>query len=881
MINAFGGSPNQDNQQSTTNPPTGPGFPTHNPAMGSQQFMTGNTAGNTMPEVSTENPNPTVTTTTTINQPKFPDPTKSVSGSTNSTPIAMNQSSGGSDSTKPKKKTNLKLVVGVVVLFLVLLGSGAGFYLSQQQQDLRQRASITCDLFNDDQVACEGAGCTFTPDYPNCGAPDVNGNCNVPGCNTSVRCQGTPEACISRTAQNCNNGCVMQGTLCTGTPVSCESLSGGSIPACTSNTGCTPSAVCTGTPPTTGQCTGIVTTPPSEPPAPPPAPSEPPPAPSEPPPAPSEPPPTITTSPTPTPPGATPTPTPPTTGATPVPSIFSCNSYCTSNNQCTSVNSSYSCVTISLGGWTSWLNSTGAVSVGSGAITGFATANFNNTELKQYAVRGGQLWVRTYTERTGYSSWNDSTGAISGTGITNLVNFSGYVQANGNTKQYAVGDNKLFTREQINGTWTAWNDTTGATTGTGTGTLTGFDNYVQANGNEKQAAVRNGVLYIRERINGTWTSWAVNNAASTAGEGTLYSFSAFINLDGIIRQYAIRGPGLYARDNADKRCRLTTNTTSTTCSVATSPTPTPTLAPAPSPTPTPTPTPAPLSCNSECTLGLKEDQCTAANPLWSCYADGTGIISDDTKGYCRLTSNPTSTTCDAAPLSCNSPCNPNTSRTAQDLCTAANPNWFCDATTSTCRYETNPTSTTCQAPTGAVACNGACTSSTECQLTNENYTCDTATNTCRLTSNPTSTTCASLPPACNEGCATNEQCKQTNTSYVCDSTTQTCRLESNPTSTTCTAATPTPTPAPGCNETCVTNADCSNSSHICSTTEDGSLKCRLAEYPTSDTCTLPGSTASQPTLPGELPATGPEDWINWLKAGLVTIGLGAILFFLL
>jgi hypothetical protein len=507
--------------------------------------------------------------------------------------------SGSSTPDQPRKKTNLKLVVGVVVLFLVLLGSGVGFYLSQQTQDIRQQAV--------EPVSVEAGECAFPTCDAECSLTSCNVSCepNTP-CTTGKNtfyCEGErSDGCNELTAFASDNTGAIDSTnpdyWCTTYQIDAwaRNNTNNNIEESASEVGfigrngkvCKwDDSACVASDPEFWNCASE--TPPPE--------------------------------------------TPPPPSGTPVPSTFSCNSYCTSNNQCTGVDPNYSCVTISLGGWTSWLNSTGAVSVGSGAITGFATANFNNTELKQYAVRGGQLWVRTYTERTGYSSWNDSTGAISGTGITNLVSFSGYVQANGNTKQYAVGDNKLFTREQINGTWTAWNDTTGATTGTGTGTLTGFDNYVQANGNEKQAAVRNGVLYIRERINGTWTSWAVNNAASTAGEGTLYSFSAFINLDGIIRQYAIRGPGLYARDNADKRCRLTTNTTSTTCSPATTP------------TPTPTPTPAPLTCNSECTLGLGEDPCTAVNSLWSCYSgDGTAT---DLKGNCRLTSYPTSTTCTA------------------------------------------------------------------------------------------------------------------------------------------------------------------------------------------------------------------------------------------
>lgn len=104
-------------------------------------------------------------------------------------------------------------------------------------------------------------------------------------------------------------------------------------------------------------------------------------------------------------------------------------------------------------------------------------------------------------------------------------------------------------------------------------------------------------------------------------------------------------------------------------------------------------------------------------------------------------------------------------------------------------------------------------------------------------------------------------------------------------------ATPAATPAPGCNDVCKVNADCSNSAHICYTTSNGTGRCRLDTNPTNESCSAPvAGTPSvpatpgqpaQPTLPAELPQTGAEDWGTWLKAGLVTLGAGAILLLLL
>lgn len=149
---------------------------------------------------------------------------------------------------------------------------------------------------------------------------------------------------------------------------------------------------------------------------------------------------------------------------------------------------------------------------------------------------------------------------------------------------------------------------------------------------------------------------------------------------------------------------------------------------------------------------------------------------------------------------------------------------------------------------------------------------------------------------CNSECTTNENCSDLGEDHICyktDSGKSYCRLANNPQNLQCKAvestppptgpATPPPTPAPGCNDLCIANADCSNSSHICVTTNDGSNRCRLAEYTASTTCTEPtvAATPGQPVLPETLPETGPEDWLNWLKAGLVTLGVGTALFLLL
>lgn len=194
----------------------------------------------------------------------------------------------------------------------------------------------------------------------------------------------------------------------------------------------------------------------------------------------------------------------------------------------------------------------------------------------------------------------------------------------------------------------------------------------------------------------------------------------------------------------------------------------------------------------------------------------------------------------------------------------------------------------------AYACNTGCITDAQCASAGTNFICSAENgNTCRLSSNPTSASCEGAAPtySCNSSCENDTQCQGSagSPNYVCANTNdgKRCRLKDSETQVNCQAtSTPTPTPTIGCNVNCSTNADCTNPSHICYTTSDGSQKCRLDTNPSSASCVNAGTPVAstipgQPELPEELPQTGPEDWINWLKAGLITLGIGAALLLLL
>ncbi|MFZ1721546.1 MAG: hypothetical protein WAU07_03500, partial [Microgenomates group bacterium] len=195
-------------------------------------------------------------------------------------------------------------------------------------------------------------------------------------------------------------------------------------------------------------------------------------------------------------------------------------------------------------------------------------------------------------------------------------------------------------------------------------------------------------------------------------------------------------------------------------------------------------------------------------------------------------------------------------------------------------------------PVVTYSCNANCSTDAQCQTANSSYICSAEHgNTCRLDSNRDSGSCqpAVETYACNSACTTDAQCQTVSGNYVCSN--GACRLSSNQSASNCQPVVyQPPPPAVGCNESCVSNSDCANSAHICYSTDTSpNGVCRLAEYVNSDTCTTPTQTIAyttavveaQPVLPEVLPESGPAEWIDWLKAGLVTLGLGAALLLLL
>ena len=142
--------------------------------------------------------------------------------------------------------------------------------------------------------------------------------------------------------------------------------------------------------------------------------------------------------------------------------------------------------------------------------------------------------------------------------------------------------------------------------------------------------------------------------------------------------------------------------------------------------------------------------------------------------------------------------------------------------------------------------------------------------------------------ACSEDPAYSTCCVEPTTTVT---TTPTETVTTTPTTTVTETTTPTTTTTPtatpttvittvittvGCNDTCQENADCANISHIC---YNG--RCRLDVNPTDTQCRLPDGTNSIERTVTVDTESGFADWFNYLKAGLGTLGIGALLLLLL
>ncbi|PIR59906.1 MAG: hypothetical protein COU68_03260 [Candidatus Pacebacteria bacterium CG10_big_fil_rev_8_21_14_0_10_45_6] len=607
---------------------------------------------------------------------------------------------------------------------------------------------------------------------------------------------------------------------------------------------------------------------------------------------------------------------------------YTCDADCTDTNQCTGVNSNFICYRPDAGNgvdqWTpNWFDSSVAIpaNVGAGLATSFDALILPDNTVKQYLVRGGELFVRTATidtatkEAVGWTSWvGPNTAVTAETGTGTLTSFAGYVQKDGAIKQYAVKGGELWVRTSTdNINWTLWDGPNVAANGFGSGEFTSFSAYVQPDGATKQFFIKGGALAKRDNAGGKCrlsTLPTANDcqAVVVPGTATCTSKKAFTDFSTITTSTELtsatplkKGQEFVYRITAKGGTTPAANVTITdqlpaeltyvgpvgdsviTHSNGLVTVTYPTVGEAPK--------------VAEFKVKVAATTVAGANVINKATIKTEGANPSE----CSVTLKVEAA---AADYSCNKPCT--TTTQCQDTTKGGNALYSCDTVSNTCRLTTNPTSTTCEAKV-AYVCNSDCTGDTaeaDCKAVNNDYTCSAAQgNKCRLSTNLASSECKPKENvySCGVTCTTTDQCKSYNTAYVCHpvggAAGSVCRLgNGNEQYSNCQAPnTPPPAPTVGCNVTCATTADCSNSAHICYDTaligQSYGKVCRLPDYVYSTSCTTPtetvaytpptGTKGGQPALPAELPQTGPEDWLNWLKAGLITLGVGAALLLLL
>jgi hypothetical protein len=281
--------------------------------------------------------------------------------------------------------------------------------------------------------------------------------------------------------------------------------------------------------------------------------------------------------------------------ATSTPTPLTCNSACTSDAQCSSVNSNWYCATqFNYGGWTDVSSNVGSIQfkIGngttvyteSGAITGFNT-HINGTKIEQHLVKSGKVFYREFNGTSWNQYWSDVTSNLPSKSGWTILDFNSYKKQNGKIEQHFIRKNnsnntiEVMTRNNDNGWNNNWTNVVSNLNGVGSGIVTGFTAYVDKDGYVTFNMVRNGQLWEGSNKSG-WANlgWknitsGLNGCAGTTsgkcGNASLLNVERSINLEGKDELYLIRSGGkVYYRVSTanGEKCRLKSNPFSATCS---------------------------------------------------------------------------------------------------------------------------------------------------------------------------------------------------------------------------------------------------------------------------------------------------------------------------
>ena len=278
---------------------------------------------------------------------------------------------------------------------------------------------------------------------------------------------------------------------------------------------------------------------------------------------------------------------------------LTCNSICTNNNQCSSVNQNWYCA--SQYNFQNWANnSTQFASIqyqqgtqlltDSGKITDLNVFLQNDGKLVQHLVKSGKIYTRANTPGQGWDQyWTDVTSNVSSVGCNlytdcggAITGFNSIMHTDGSMVQHLLRStntsSKLFTRE-FKTTWTSWVEATSSISGVGgsnAGLITSFTSTYHRDGFIIQNLVRGGKVYERRNHNG-WSSWqnvtsnfdaCTSSTTNNCGKNSILSFERATNQNNTDIMYLIRNNNeVYSQTSVpqNKRCRLINNPFSNTC----------------------------------------------------------------------------------------------------------------------------------------------------------------------------------------------------------------------------------------------------------------------------------------------------------------------------
>lgn len=264
----------------------------------------------------------------------------------------------------------------------------------------------------------------------------------------------------------------------------------------------------------------------------------------------------------------------PTLTPAPTQTPLSCNSLCSSSSTCQSVNNAYYCHREHDA--SAWVERTSDIQTAeSGAITCFSSSDElsnGNGYIQQHVVRNGKIWSRNNLTGS-WTAWANATGNVVIPGTEVITGFSTFMTKEGNIQQHVVKGGKIWFRTNESGSWQAtWQDVTSNVISVGEGEITGFNTYLKDNIYQVQFLVRGNEVYRRDSRTG-WSEWEkVTPLLNQTGTGNITCYSGHDKQDGEVQRLA-RGGKLweYAGDWFGGTCRLASNPTSQTCAPAPTP----------------------------------------------------------------------------------------------------------------------------------------------------------------------------------------------------------------------------------------------------------------------------------------------------------------------